>query len=288
MEQTLSDGLSSWLNERGMDLTYARLTPVGGGSINDTYLVEVSGERFFLKRSRSRYPEMFAKEVRGLEAMRAGEGSYRIPDVHYQSDEELLLEFIETRRTRPEDDEAAGRALAEMHQMRQAQFGWYEDNYIGSLHQSNTPSERWENFFVKERIGPLLRGAKVLPDDQVEKVLSEVAIYIRYKVPSEHPVLLHGDLWSGNRITATDGTPVWVDPAVYAGHREMDIAMTKLFGGFSGRFYAAYHEALPMEDGWEERVALCNLYPLLVHVHLFGLSYAEQVRTNLRELGLWK
>lgn len=288
MEQTLSDGLIGWLDSSGLNPSDLRMTPVGGGSINDTYLIELSGERFFLKRARSHHPEMFAKEVRGLEAMRAGEGSYRIPEVYYQNEEELLLEFIETRVTVAEDDEAAGRALAEMHRMRQAQFGWFEDNYIGSLPQSNTPSETWERFFLEQRIAPLLRGANVLPEDQVENVLSEVAIYIRYKVPSEHPVLLHGDLWSGNRMTAIDGTPVWVDPAVYAGHREMDIAMTKLFGGFGQRFYDAYHESLSLEDNWKERIALCNLYPLLVHVHLFGLSYAGQVRTNLLELGLRK
>ena len=121
-----------------------------------------------------------------------------------------------------------------------------------------------------------------LPSD-IKKMFSKLYYRLEDIVPSESPALLHGDLWSGNYMTSARGEPTLIDPAVYYGHREMDIGMTKLFGGFAEPFYSAYNSVFPMESGWEARVDLCNLYPLMVHVNLFGGSYLSQVNSILNK-----
>lgn len=282
----IEDTITEWADREGHQLDLSKARAIGGGSINEAWQVEFNGAHAFLKVARETYPNMFAEEAAGLHALREVGTSFRIPEVYHVDDAFLLLEYIPTKSTSAADDARAGRALAEMHQLQQACWGYPRDNYIATLPQCNTNEKYWSTFFTQHRLRPLLKGSIAIENIDLEKLLDDVAIYIRYKVSSEHPVLLHGDLWSGNRITDTNGLPVLVDPAVYFGHREMDIAMTVLFGGFGQRFYEAYEEVWPLEEGWRERTLLCNLYPLLVHEHLFGLSYGSAVRTNLVELGL--
>jgi fructosamine-3-kinase len=186
-----------------------------------------------------------------------------------------------------------GMSLAEMHKKPQAYFGFEEDNFIGSLHQSNgtnastgpATKTNWAKFYAEERILPLVdklitRGDLSKTDrTNAEKLCNKFDSLF----PKETPSLLHGDLWSGNFMCAQNGKPCIYDPAVYYGHREMDLGMTKLFGGFDKKFYEAYHATYPLEKNWEQRIPLTQLYPLLVHAILFGGAYVGSVRDILKK-----
>jgi len=172
----------------------------------------------------------------------------------------------------------------------QSFYGWHEDNYIGSLVQQNTRHTTWEDFFINCRITPLV---KLLYDAGIysSKDLTLTDNFCKHGkdiFPKEKPCLLHGDLWSGNFMITNKGEPVLIDPAVYCGHREMDIGMTKLFGGFDNLFYQSYNEVYPLEHGWKERLAFAQLYPLLVHAVLFGGHYIEQTRTIIAFINISK
>ncbi len=288
MEVRIERRIHEWAEEQGHQVDLSAAVSLSGGSVNEAWRIICNGEEAFLKIARTSLPGMFREEARGLETLRSAGEAFRIPEIYHADDQFLLLEYIPGRNTTAADDASAGAALAEMHRIEQDGFGFSSDNYIATLKQRNTREETWSTFFIEHRLRPLLMVSGAVGEEQIEHVLKNVTIYIRYKMPIEHPVLLHGDLWSGNRMTDQCGRPVLVDPAVYCGHREMDIGMTTLFGGFGSSFYEAYQEVWPLEAGWQERMLLCNLYPLLVHEHLFGLSYRAAVRTNLVELGLLK
>lgn len=166
-----------------------------------------------------------------------------------------------------------------MHRNSSGQFGLDHDNYIGSLPQRNRFSASWAEFFVRERLAVQLQlaidGGRI--ERQIASKFSAVFQRLHEWVPAEPPALLHGDLWSGNLLTSFAGNPCLIDPAVYFGHREMDLAMMRLFGGFHVDCFHAYAETFPLTPGFEDRADLYNLYPLLVHVNLFGGGYAAQV-----------
>ena len=195
----------------------------------------------------------------------------------------LLLEHIEGGLKNTAFWEDFGRSLARLHATTNERFGLERDNYIGSLKQTNTPYAYWDVFFNHCRLEPQVKMARDKQRLGMGEVLRFERLYMKLAAlfPPEPPALLHGDLWSGNFLCDQFNKPALIDPAVYFGHREMDIAMTKLFGGFEPAFYSAYNAERPMEQGWEERVDLCNLYPLLVHVNLFDGGYAQQVRDVL-------
>lgn len=169
--------------------------------------------------------------------------------------------------------------LAKVHKTTNDDFGLNHDNYIGSIPQVNSKKETWADFFVECRLNPMLKRSVDLGLLNKNDIRSFERFYneIGSLFPKEAPALLHGDLWSGNRFFSING-PVLIDPAVYFGHRDMDIAMSKLFGGFPNEFYEQYNEFHPLAKGWMERVQFCNLYPLLVHTVLFGSSYVGSVR----------
>jgi len=172
-----------------------------------------------------------------------------------------------------------GAQLARMHKHSSKTFGLDHNNYIGSLPQSNNHHSAWSDFFILGRLEPQIKlalDAKRIGSEMV-KLFNRLFQRIENIFPPEPPALLHGDLWSGNYMRGKAGEPVLIDPAVYFGHREMDLAMTKLFGGFENEFYQSYQEEFPMEKDWQQRADICNLYPLLVHVNLFGGSYASQI-----------
>jgi len=158
------------------------------------------------------------------------------------------------------------------------------NNYIGSLHQSNQKHDKWVSFFIEERLNPQLKLAYdsgKINSSILEKF--EVMFLVLEEIfPVEKPSLLHGDLWSGNLMTDNFGNPCLIDPAVYFGFREMDLAMTTLFGGFDSEFYESYQRINHLETGWQERFDICNLYPLLVHVNLFGEGYLSSVKNILK------
>jgi fructosamine-3-kinase len=174
-----------------------------------------------------------------------------------------------------------GIGLARLHKTTQNTFGLHYDNYIGSLTQSNTPpADSWTEFFIHQRLEPMLKMAVDSGKAEPDLIPKFESLYSKLDeiFPQEKPALLHGDLWSGNCMADDNGDPVIYDPAVYYGHREMDLAMTKLFGGFESEFYEAYQEEFPLEKHWEQRIAICNLYPLLAHVNLFVGSYIQSIK----------
>lgn len=264
-----------------------RLVPVGGGSINRAYRLDTDHGRFFVKvNDAERYPSMFVAEADGL-ARLAATGTLRIPEViahgEDHDDSYLLLEHIDGGVRDRAFWERLGRGLATLHRHTAPTFGLERPNYMGSLVQVNTPAASWPEFVVQTRLEPMLKLARdkrrldsgLLP--RFERLFSKLGDLF----PEEPPALVHGDLWSGNLLCDTTGAPLLIDPAVHYGHREMDLAMTRLFGGFDEAFVAEYRNTWPLEPGWEDRVDLCNLYPLLVHLILFGEGYAARIRSAL-------
>lgn len=248
--------------------------PLGGGSINDAYRLESDAGRFFVKtNSADRYPSMFEAEADGLMRLREA-GPLHVPEViahgEDHDDSYLLLEWVEGGPRSATFWADFGRGLAELHRHSAKHFGLERDNYIGSLKQVNTLAADWSSFFIHQRLEPQLKMAR-------DRKRVEAGMAFRFErlfhqldklFPGEPPALLHGDLWSGNFLCDPEGRPVLIDPAVYYGHREMDIAMTKLFGGSDTELYAAYQAEWPLEQGWEERVDLCNLYPQIGRAHV--------------------
>jgi fructosamine-3-kinase len=195
----------------------------------------------------------------------------------------LLMEWLEKGSPQKNMWENFGEALASMHKHPQEYFGLNENNYIGSLIQINTPHKDWHSFYAECRILPLV---KILFDEghYSSKDLGAANFFctkFENIFPKEDPSLLHGDLWAGNYLINEDGYATIYDPAVYFGHREMDIGMTKLFGGFDQRFYEAYNKVYPLETGWQKRLQITQLYPLLVHAVLFGGHYIAETKNIL-------
>ena len=260
----------------------------GGGCINQGGKLKTTAGTFFLKwNDAKKFPGLFETESKGLKLL-SQQNVIRIPDVIGQGEnisfQFLLLEFIEQKSRSKNYWERLGQKLASLHQCSERFFGLDYGNYIGSIPQYNNSTTSWVNFFIEQR---LQVQVKLAIENGVAKADWERKFAVLYNklpglIPIEAPSLLHGDLWSGNLITDEKGEPCLIDPAVYYGNREADMAMTKLFGGFSGDFYAAYQEAFPLSPGHEQRVDLYNLYPLMVHVNLFGGSYVHSVESILR------
>ncbi|HRN46803.1 MAG TPA: fructosamine kinase family protein [Niabella sp.] len=264
------------------------ISMVSGGDINDAFKLETEdGQYYFLKvNDCNRYPEMFEKEAKGLSTLQKS-CRLKVPEVInygiYKNQQYLMLEWIEKGAPAKDFAQNFGASIAELHQIRQPYFGFEQDNYIGSLQQINTPTNNWVEFYTNYRI---LRLVKLLYDrnDISAKDLQRAENFCKQlnKIfPSDPPPLLHGDLWSGNYMISKEGYASIYDPAVYYGHREMDIGMSKLFGGFSTTFYDSYNDFYPLEKGWQSRLPFTQLYPLLVHALLFGGHYIQSVREIL-------
>lgn len=281
--------LSNLLEVMGLD--GSRYERVHGGDINEAYKIMREGKSYFLKINEARrYPQMFAREKEGLDALRQSFSlcvPKNISQGEWKDRQYLLLEWIDPGMTREQTLFHFGQALARMHAMPKNFFGWHTDNYIGSIQQVNTRVNGWQEFYSSCRILPLV---KALYDRSAFgtrdlRLAENLCRKINELVPSEPPSLLHGDLWSGNFMINIKGEATIFDPAVYCGHREMDIAMTRLFGGFAAAFYEGYQQAYPLQPGWESRVPLFQLYPLLVHALLFGGHYVNTCREILKENG---
>ncbi|MBE9583803.1 fructosamine kinase family protein [Mucilaginibacter sp. JRF] len=264
-----------------------RYEPVSGGDINDAYCLHTDSDTYFIKiNSKTRFPGMFAAEAKGLSLI-ASTNTIATPRVILQSDagynSYLLLEWLDTKSANASDMQALGEQLATMHRVSADSFGLPYNNYMGSLHQSNKQYLRWADFFIEERLMPMVKLAvdKSLLNNNDLKQFDKLYNNLANLFDEEAPSLIHGDLWGGNYLIANNGKPYLIDPAVSYGHREFDIAMTTLFGGFSNDFYTAYNDAFPLATGWQQRLALWNIYPLLVHLILFGVMYKQQVMGNL-------
>lgn len=267
---------------------FRHIHPEHGGSINESFKIETSAGNFFLKKNDAlRFPGMFEKESQGLRFLQSTQ-TLHVPEVitfgQFESEQFLILRHVEKGMHSKTFWEDFGHGLAELHKNTAKRFGWSDDNYIGSLPQINAEHSNWSDFFVHNRLQPLVEMAfnhKRLNRSQ-EDLFQNLYKKMTDFFPTESPSLLHGDFWNGNFMPDTDGHPMIFDPAVYYGHREMDLAMSMLFGGFHQKFYAAYHESYPLEEGWKNRVRIANLYPLLVHVNLFGGSYIGEVEATLK------
>jgi fructosamine-3-kinase len=191
----------------------------------------------------------------------------------------LLMEFIQTSAKELEYWQKLGEGLAVMHRATNKKFGWDRNNYIGRLPQSNQWHQRWLEFYISERLLPQmnLAGQSGELPSSLQIKLEQLCSKLDHFFVPEPSAFLHGDLWSGNLMIGPAGEPCLVDPAVYFGHREIEIAFTTLFGGFDDKFYQAYHQSYPLEPGFRERVDLYNLYPLLVHLNLFGSGYLGEI-----------
>jgi fructosamine-3-kinase len=280
MDRQVSQAIESVL---GASIEHVR--GLSGGDINDAYLLTMQdGTRLFAKTHPRAPRTMFPAEARGL-AWLAEADALRVPSVVAVSDEHsaanfLVLEYLEPASRVKDFDEQLGVGLAALHRFGAPSVGLDHENFIGSLPQSNGNHATWAEFYRSERLVPQVERAarSGLIDrglrSKMERLLERLEELIG---PDEAPQRLHGELWGGNLHVDPQGRPALIDPAAYAGHREVDLAMMRLFGGFSARVFAAYEAAYPVQDDARERVPLYQLYPLLVHVNLFGHGYVGSV-----------
>jgi fructosamine-3-kinase len=267
-------------------LTGARIlafTFTGGGCINSGGKLTTSGGTYFLKwNDAGKFPGMFQAESIGLSLLRKTNSMtvpYPVHDGHAGSFQFLLLEFIHEGKKKGDYWAKFGSRLAALHKQSALAFGLDHNNYIGSLSQRNDQSASWIEFFVNCRLKAQVELARA--HDKIDADLQNKFERLFERLPSlltlEPPSLLHGDLWGGNLLVDAEGNPCLIDPAVYYGHREADLAMTQLFGGFDPEFLECYHAEFPLTPGYRERFEIYNLYSLLVHLNLFGIGYRSGV-----------
>lgn len=282
---SLQDAIASVYVE---DINILNRYPVGGGDINRAYRLDLSnGKSLFMKENYAENLGFFIREYEGLEAIRKT-GTISVPEIFaYGLDGKsafLLMENIEQGHRIPGFYEDFGRRLADMHKAETSaytpggRFGFTCDNYIGAGHQENTTEDSWISFFRNRRLLPQIKRAERYFDaserNKLDKLLEKIDTIL---IEPDKPALLHGDLWSGNFLTGADGRAWLIDPAVYVGHPEADIAMTELFGGFPTEFYDGYYGGKSRPEGYDERRGIYNLYHLLNHLNLFGESYLGAV-----------
>jgi len=260
--------------------------PLSGGDISQAYQVVLKDRsELFVKLKAQAPPGFFEAEARGLEWLRQTR-VLRIPEVVAVAPDFLVLEYLQSASKSSDFEEGVGRVRAQLHRCSWPTFGLDHDNYIGLLAQSNQPCDSWPQFFVQHRLHPLLELALRQGKAPAHWARRFERLYrgLPQILTEEPPARLHGDLWAGNLLVGPQGQPCLIDPAVYAGHREVDLAMMRLFGGFGPRVFQAYQEDFPLAAGAAERVPLFQLYPLLVHVNLFGGSYLASVESALQKL----
>ncbi len=267
--------------------TLKGVLPVSGGSINDAFRVETNRGMFFLKmNSASRYPGMFDAEARGLGLLSVS--GFAVPEPIATGlvgeHQFILMQWMEKGGPGSDLWSLFGTALARMHRETAQDFGLDHDNYIGSLPQSNTEHTTWADLYREARLIPQMELAERSGrlSSRLKRGFDALFNQLDGLFPVEKPALLHGDLWSGNMMVGPAGTPCIFDPAVYYGHREMDLAMMALFGGFGHDWVESYNEVYPLEPGWKQRIPIGQLYPLMVHVNLFGGGYARSVENVLQ------
>lgn len=260
---------------------------LSGGSINNVYRCSTEHHQFVIKLNDVlKYPLMFEKEEKGLALLNLS--NFRIPNVIntgiYQNKSYLILEHIDNTGNTINEIKL-GTRLAEMHQITSDSFGLDHDNYIGSIPQINNKESVWTTFYQSMRLEPLVK--KGFDSGSIEnkslRLFEKIYKELDHLIPIEPPSLVHGDLWQGNIICDEKSSPVLIDPAVYYGHREIDLAMLLLFGNISQDTIEVYNNIYPLDKHWQERIDIHQLYPILVHLILFGGSYYESVQKILRK-----
>ena len=267
--------------------------PVSGGDINRAYILRLSdGSLLFMKENSRKNLDFFRAEVLGLAALKETR-AIKIPEVKAVGTDGdsafLLMEAVKSGARKRSFFEDFGRNLAALHMadtesfVQGGRYGFYMDNYIGAGFQKNTPKDRWIDFFRECRLEPQLeRASRYFDEADRKRQLRFLDRLDRYLYEPEKPSLLHGDLWGGNYMCGSDGDAVLIDPAVYVGCNEADIAMTELFGGYDRAFYSSYWKSYTYAvPGYEDRRDIYNLYHLLNHLNLYGGSYLQSVRAIL-------
>jgi protein-ribulosamine 3-kinase len=284
----LRAAVGSALESAGHDAAVLDERRLGGGCISPAARISTAdGARFFIKWSAAPPPpRFFAEEAASLRALAAAD-AVRVPAVTAVAEQWLLLEWLEPGAGSSTGWRSLGRDLARLHRTTSTRFGWDSDNYIGTLPQSNASSPSWPRFWRERRLRPQLHRAlaarQLTADDErgFEKLFARLDELLA-QGDSDRPSLLHGDLWGGNVHLMGDGRPALVDPSASYGHREVDLAMAQLFGGFDDAFFRGYEEEWPTSPGYQRtRLHIYQLYYLLVHVNLFGGAYAQQTRAAL-------
>lgn len=262
---------------------------VSGGSINNCFKIKFDNAFFFVKvNSSQHFPNMFMAEAEGLKRI-GSTNTIKVPQVvavgNSGEEQFLVLEWIDQEKSDTQLQTKLGHLLAQLHRNTNDAFGLDHQNYMGSLVQTNNYHSSWATFYIQERLLPQvsLADQKGLLTPAILQQFESLYKKLKSFYTEEPPAFVHGDLWSGNYLIDHRQQPILIDPALSFSNREFDIAMTTLFGGFSPSFYDAYNEAFPLQNGWKQRLDLWNLYPLLIHVNLFGQSYLTQVKHILNK-----
>ncbi len=261
--------------------------PVSGGCINQGYGVSDGDCTYFVKLNQAAKVEMFAAEALGLQEMRQANTICVPKPICWgivESSAYIVLEWLNLGAAKADSWQQMGHNLAAMHRATGSSgFGWKQNNTIGSTPQINNWTTNWVEFYAQHRLGYQfqLANRKGGHFPQQKELLAALPQLLSHQV---QPSLVHGDLWGGNAAFTEGGEPVIFDPAIYYGDREVDIAMTELFGGFPAAFYRAYNEAFPLEPGYEQRKPLYNLYHILNHFNLFGGGYASQANRTIAQI----
>jgi len=287
-EEVKQDVLALLRNRFQQDVIIEQESMIGGGCINQAACATTNKGDFFIKWNYAdRFPGMFEAEAKGLELL-AGANAIKVPRVlgtgPVDGQSYIVQEYIQGGIRVPDFYRQFGQKLAHVHKMTSRSFGLDHNNYIGSLPQYNHHHDHWPDFFIEERIRPQLKMARDAGAVRQKHARQFDQLFHQLDgfFPEEPPALVHGDLWGGNHIVDNSGEPCILDPAVYFGHRETDIAFTHMFGGFDKKFYEGYNEVYPLANGFEERIDVYNLYPLMVHVNLFGGGYLASVESILQ------
>ena len=262
------------------------INTVSGGDIADSYLLTTDSGYAFLKTHKNF--DLLEAEKIGLQTI-SSTNTIKTPDVlgfgKLENITFLALEWIDSKSPTSKEFAKLGKQLAELHKYTNKSFGFDSNNSIGSLHQSNTSKDNWNDFYVEERLIPQLELASqngLLNQSEIPDVDHMKSVCFEY-FKNIKPSLLHGDLWSGNYLISLSGEPYLIDPSVYYGHNEIDIAMSKLFGGFGASFYTEYYKTIPKDQFTDNRIELYQLYYLLVHLNLFGRTYYSSVKNILKK-----
>jgi fructosamine-3-kinase len=275
----VDDGLRRAV-EAELGTSVTRAARVHGGDVAIAFAVDLDdGRHVFAKTHPGAPPGFFTTEATGLEWLGAP-GAVPVPAVLAVSDEppnHLVLEWIDEGPARRDTDARLGAALAALHRAGAPAFGREDRRSTGSRGLPNEPCATWPEFYGTQRLLPLARLARrgrALPEGAIDALERLAGDLDRFDT-GEPPARLHGDLWAGNRLVDGSGASWLIDPAAHGGHREFDLAMMRLFGGFGPDCFDAYEHAFPLADGWEDRVPLHQIAPLVVHAIKFGGGYVR-------------